>query len=93
MAASIGYPIRRREGAATTYVVPVQRRTPKFAAPPASPSSFKPEPVLAMDEYENILNIMRSMVHVMERSANAFEHIGEEDLRSHFVVQLNGQYE
>jgi hypothetical protein len=91
-AASLGYPIRRREGAPTTYAVPVQKRTPKIA-PPASSSSFNPEPVLSMDEYENILDIIRKMVHVMERSPKAFEHMGEEDLRTHFLVQLNGQYE
>lgn len=28
-----------------------------------------------------------------ERSPKAFEQMGEEDLRSHFLVQLNGQYE
>jgi hypothetical protein len=44
MASSLGYPIRRREGAPTTYAVPVQRRTSKIAPPPASSLSFKPEP-------------------------------------------------
>lgn len=93
MAASVGYPIRRREGAPPTYAVPVQLRKPKIAAPPASSSSFKPEPVLAMEEYENILEIIRNMVQVMERSPKAFEKMGEEDLRTHFLVQLNSQYE
>ena len=84
MAASLGYPIRHREGVPTTYTVPVQRRTPKIAPPPASSSSFKPEPALAMEEYENILEIIRNMVQVMERSPKAFENMGEEDLRTHF---------
>ena len=30
MAASLGYPIRRREGVPSTYAVPVQRATPKI---------------------------------------------------------------
>ena len=30
---------------------------------------------------------------VMERSPSAFESMGEEDLRTHFLVQLNGHYE
>lgn len=30
---------------------------------------------------------------VMERSPNAFRTMKEEDLRQHFLVQLNGQYE
>ena len=91
MASSLGYPIRRREGVPATYSVPVQRRIPKIAPPPASSSSFKP--ALAMEEYENILEIIRNMVHVMERSPKAFENMGEEDLRTHFLVQLNSQYE
>ena len=33
------------------------------------------------------------MVMVMERSPRAFKDMVEEDLRSHFLVQLNGQYE
>lgn len=93
IASSLGYPIRRREGASSTYTVPVQRRTPKIAPPPTSSSTFRPEPALAMEEYENILGIIRNMVHVMERSPKAFENMGEEDLRTHFLVQLNSQYE
>ena len=93
MAASVGYPIRRRDGVPATYAVPVQRRRPKIAPPSSSSSSFKPEPALAMEEYENILDIIRNMVHVMERSPRAFENMGEEDLRTHFLVQLNSQYE
>ena len=30
---------------------------------------------------------------VMERSPNAFKTLGEEDLRTHFLMQLNGHYE
>jgi hypothetical protein len=93
IAASLGYPIRRREGVPATYSVPVQRRTPKIALPAVPSSSFRPEPALAMEEYENILEIIRSMVQVMERSPKAFENMGEEDLRTHFLVQLNSQYE
>jgi len=33
------------------------------------------------------------MVRVMEQSPKTFENIGEEALRTHFLVQLNGQYE
>jgi hypothetical protein len=46
-----------------------------------------------MEEYEHILYVMTNMVSVMERSPEAFVKIGEEDLRMHFLVQLNGQYE
>ena len=46
-----------------------------------------------MAEYDNIISIIDGMVHVMERSPAAFKGMGEEDMRTHFLVQLNGQYE
>lgn len=51
------------------------------------------EPTRAEEKYEQILNIIRNMVAVIERSPHAFAEMGEEDLRQHFLVQLNGQYE
>ncbi|MFH0795997.1 MAG: hypothetical protein V2A65_02955 [Candidatus Omnitrophota bacterium] len=44
-------------------------------------------------EYENILEIIQNMALVIERSPSAFKNMKEEDLRQHFLVQLNGQYE
>jgi hypothetical protein len=32
------------------------------------------------------------MSHVMERSPDSFSHLGEEDLRQHLLVPLNGHY-
>jgi G:T-mismatch repair DNA endonuclease (very short patch repair protein) len=61
--------------------------------PPASTAPFSPEPALADEQYNNILNIMDSMVHVMEYSPSAFADSDEETIRSHFLVQLNGQYQ
>ena len=46
-----------------------------------------------MDDYQHILSVLSNMVIVMERSPKAFKDMGEEDLRTHFLVQLNGQYE
>jgi hypothetical protein len=93
MAEAIGLPIKRRGGVPTTYAVPVQKRQPKVERPRASSEKFRPEPVLPFEEYENILTIIRSMVRVMELSPKAFDQMGEEDLRTHFLVQLNAQYE
>jgi hypothetical protein len=33
------------------------------------------------------------MVRVMEQSPEAFSSLGEQDLRTHFLIQLNGQFE
>ncbi|RKY06560.1 MAG: hypothetical protein DRP56_07205 [Planctomycetota bacterium] len=91
--ASLGFPIRKRHGAPETYVAPVARKQAKVVFPTPSSEPFSPEPVLEMREYENILKIMSSMVMVMEKSPHAFKDMREEDLRQHFLVQLNAQYE
>ena len=93
MVASLGLPIKKREGVPITYSVPVTRRRPRIERPKVTEDSFRPEPALAPDDYEDILSIIRNMVTVMEQSPRAFANMGEEDLRMHFLVQLNGQYE
>jgi hypothetical protein len=91
--ANIGLPMKRREDAATTYTVPNVRRKPQIQMPVVKDKAFILEPALANEEYEHILSVIRSMVKVMERSPHSFQTMGEEDLRTHFLVPLNGQYE
>jgi hypothetical protein len=90
--AALGFKLRPRQDAPKTFVAPVKRKpvavqTQKAIAP------FKPEPVLEDETYNQILKIIDGMAHVMERSPSAFAKMGEEDLRQHFLVQLNGQFE
>jgi len=61
--------------------------------PSPSAEPFRPEPELEMQEYESILKILTNMVSVIERSPQSFQSMKEEDLRQHFLVQLNSQYE
>ena len=93
LAASLGFPLRRRENAPTTYVAPTVRRKVSPIVQKPSDAPFTPEPTLDMKEYEHILSVISNMVVVMERSPRAFSGMSEEDLRQHFLVQLNGQYE
>jgi hypothetical protein len=92
MVEAIGLPMKRREGIPVTYSVPVSRRRPKIEQIRVT-GSFKPEPAWSKGDYEEILDIMKNMARVMELSPHAFEETGEEPLRSHFLVQLNGAYE
>jgi hypothetical protein len=69
------------------------RRRIKPSIPPATTKPYAPEPALDSADYEHILTVMSNMAHVMERSPSAFGAMGEEDLRTHFLVQLNGHYE
>jgi hypothetical protein len=93
MVASIGLPIKPRAGETATFTVPDVRRKPTVAKPTATRTSFVPEPALGDAEYNEILGIITSMAHVMERSPATFAKIKEESLRDHFLVQLNGAYD
>lgn len=89
----LGFPLRKREDAANTYSVPNIKRKVSLIKPTATTSATKLEPVLSMEEYENVLKIISNMALVMERSPKAFLKMNEESIRQHFLVQLNGQYE
>ncbi len=92
LVASLGFPMKRRPEATMTYKAPEVRRklTP---VKPQTTAPFRPEPTLDEAEYQHILNVMDNMTKVMERSPHTFQKMGEEDIRQHFLVQLNGQYE
>lgn len=93
LVAGLGFKMRERPGAATTYSAPSVRRKITPRPPSASTTPYKPEPVLQDAEYQNILSVLDNMVKVMELSPGAFAKIDEESLRTHFLVQLNSQYE
>jgi hypothetical protein len=91
--ANLGIPLKRKNDAPKTYVTPEIRKKVVPILPLASSAPFEPEPVLDMKMYEHILTVLQNMTHVMERSPSAFRNMKEEDLRQHFLVQLNGQFE
>jgi hypothetical protein len=93
LVASLGFALKKRADAPQTYAVPIKQRKIDPRPPSASTAPFKPEPALEEAEYENILKIMENMALVLERNPTAFGGMEEEDLRSHFLVPLNGQYE
>ncbi len=93
LVADLGFPLKERTDAPKTFTAPEVRRRIIPTMPSASTAPYRPEPVLGMDDYEHILSVMTNMALVMERSPSAFATMDEEALRSHFLVQLNGQYE
>jgi len=92
-AANLGIPLKSRSESLKTYAAPEARRKVTPSLPAASSTKFEPEPVLDTENYEHILSVVQNMAHVMERSPSAFKSMGEEDLRQHFLVQLNGHFE
>jgi hypothetical protein len=91
--ASLGFKMKERQNAPKTYASPEVRKKISPVMPPASSAPYKPEPALGEKDYEHILGVMQSMTQVMELSPSAFHDVGEEALRSHFLVQLNGHYQ
>ena len=89
---NLGYPLRRSD-APTTYVTSEVKRRIKPHLPPVSTEPYEPEPAVGLDDYEHVLSVISNMAQVMERSPGAFCGMSEEDLRQHFLVQLNGHYE
>lgn len=93
MVASLGFKMKKRDGAVKTFVAPEVRRKITPVMPQGSTAPFKPEPALSNADYEHILGVMQGMTQVMELSPSAFHDVDEEALRSHFLVQLNGHYQ
>lgn len=92
LVSGLGFALKSREGAARTYAAPEIRRKIVPVPPKASSGPYRPEPVMSDADYENILSLLEGMVRVMECSPHDFSNMGEETLRSHFLVQLNAQY-
>lgn len=90
---ALGYPLKRRDNTPETYLVPTVQRKISISRPSANTEPSIPELTVDMQEYEHILSVISNMVMVMERSPKDFQTMGEECLRQHFLVQLNGHYE
>ena len=90
--ADLGIPFKRRDNP-PTFTVPTTRRATPTSRPKVPTESYKPEPVLDISEYEHILEIIKSMGLVIERSPSSFAKLDEEAIRTHFLLQLNGHYE
>lgn len=89
---SLGFKVRERADAPRTYSVPARRREATVLQPPRA-TGAPPEPALDDKVYERIIEICGSMAVVLEQSPSTFAHMREEDIRNHFLVQLNGQFE
>lgn len=88
---SLPYELERREDAPETYTAPVER-TSTDPEPEKRTSGEVSNWIIGVEVYEEILTVLKNMAWVMERSPSAFEEMNEEDLRIHFLVQLNGQF-
>ena len=89
---ALGIPMKRRDKP-LTFIVPTKRRESPTRRPKVPTETYKPEPVLKEAEYQHILEVIRSMSLVIERSPAAFTFLDEEAIRTNFLLHLNGHYE
>lgn len=88
---NIPYKIRRNESIPTTFKIPNVVKKVEIKKP--NLKNIVQEPELDSQEYDNIIQICSDMATVIERSPKSFATMKEEDLRTHFLVQLNGHYQ
>ena len=92
LVSALDIPIKRREDTSGTFAIPITPKRIKIELPKVKTEKFKPEPTLPAEIYGEILDIINNMALVMERSPKAFSKMNEENLRDHFLIQLNGRY-
>ena len=89
----LGFPLRERKNSTKTFIAPEIKKKIR-PQPPSSTKDKDPlSPILDDENYDHILSVINNMVTVIERSPKTFKDMNEEDLRNHFLVQLNGHYE
>jgi hypothetical protein len=89
---ALGIPIRRKDSE-PTFSIPATRREKPVKRPTVGQNKYEAEPALDEKEYRYILDILKSMSLVIERSPSSFASLDEETIRDHFLIQLNGHYE
>ena len=89
----LGYPLRRRENIPQMYSVPIIKKKIIPVLPPIKHKNISPEHVLGNEDYEAILNTITNMSLMMERSPQTFAKLKEEEIRDHFLMVLNSQFE
>ncbi|MGW4412011.1 hypothetical protein ACWEJ6_48960 [Nonomuraea sp. NPDC004702] len=92
--AAVGFPIRKRTDAAA-YSVPVKRRPvrPSAGVSASQGARFAPEPVLAEEDYEAALEVLRHSRDALERTPSLAAGMDEESIRNLLLVSLNAQFE
>lgn len=95
IAAALGYAMVRRPDAPPTYITQQLLRVVTRKPLPVVKQgvAYEPEPAIEEADYQHILKVMSGMALMMERSPSTFTKLKEEEIRDHFLLQLNGHYQ
>lgn len=87
-------PIRKKSNVPTTFAVPSPKVKKKIQIKPIqNKHDYTPVPTLNNDEYIEILRIINDMGREFERKPSVYKDKGEEDLRDHFLMMLEPNFE
>ena len=90
----LGIPLRRRDDAGDTFSILVARRSrPAARIPPTPRAAFQPEPAIAQEDYDFILELISRLAVSIERNPVTFARLPEEHIRDHILVSLNSHFE
>lgn len=93
MMGAIGYPIKRRDSVAQIYEIPVTRKRIIENPEIKDKQPNIQEPLISEMAYDDILSVISSMSLVMERNPRVFNKLKEEEIRTLFLMFLNGHFE
>lgn len=91
LSALLDIPLQERAGAPSFQPVRVEvRPVPTLPVPPRT--GLKPEPGIAPETYEKILNVIRHETRTYETTPSTYTKLEEEELRDVIRAHLNGQF-
>lgn len=90
---NLPFKLHERKDSKQIYLRPTNRRPSPNKSVSIPNNNPNHDPKLSEHDYDHIINVMENMASVMELSPSVFKRMKEEDLRWHFLVQLNGHYE
>jgi hypothetical protein len=92
IAAALNIPLKQREGVPDVARIAIRRKLKKPL--PSTPKPGEPpQPGIADEDYEHMLNVIRHEGRTFEATPATYLNLGEEDLRNILLAHLNGHYE
>jgi len=92
--ASLGVPIKKKDGVAETFSIPNPKLKDKIIVKPVVyEKDFKPEPALDDNNYRKILKIINDVGKNFERLPSTYKGKSEEDIRDHILLILDPNFE
>jgi hypothetical protein len=87
-------PIKRKTDVPNTFAVPSPKVKKKISIKPVQTTKdYLPEPTLNEEVYMDILKIINDMGKEFERKPSVYSNKSEEDLRDHFLMMLEPNFE